>query len=277
MTRANSPVGDLRRARGGRIPRSRKIHAICLAALLVVPAVYSTYASETDEVAPIPMSFLEKEEVRALIPLELISPTWRERVGGMLEDHTLFVDAERNTFRSTMDTYEYLFEELPFAIKLVNVLDLQQYEVRPEGKDRFGGGDGRHIVGHFETIWKERGKRIFYGWGYYDSALLPKVNGETIFILLYDEIEGEDGALMDNKLYAYFRVDNAVLGAILKLVNIAFPTVVQRKLTEVFVTGRVVAELVTTEPEGMYALLLADPRFTDEEREAFRRAFLTSR
>ena len=277
MTRVNAPVEDLSRQRVGQDHRNRKIRTIILAGLLVVPAAHWTYASESGEVKPIPMSFLEKREVRGLVPLKLISPARRERVERLLEDHTLFVDAERNIFRSTMDTYEYLFEELAFAIKLVNVLELERYEVRPEGKDRFGGGDGRHIVGHFETIWKERGKRIFYGWGHYDSALLPKVNGETIFILLYDEIEGEDGTLMDNKLYAYIRVDNVVLGAILKLVNIAFPTAVQRKLTEVFVTGRVVAELVTTEPEGVYAVLLADPRFTDEEREAFRQTFLTPR
>ncbi len=271
-----SPERDDRRQKALDLP-SRNALTILLIAVVVFFAAHPMGAPASSQVEPIPMSFLEKAEVRNLVPVECIAPSWRERVERIFEKHTLFVDAERNTLRSNMETYEYLFEELPFAIKLVNALDLERYEVRVEGENRFGGGDGRHIEGHFEVIYKERGKRVWYGWGHFDSALLPKVNGETLFILLYDEIEGKDGTLMDNKLYAYITVDNLVLATILKLVNIAFPTAVQRKLTEVFITGRVVAELVTCEPQGVYALLLADDRFTDEEREAFRQTFLSPR
>jgi hypothetical protein len=149
-----------------------------------------------------------KPDDAALIPLAAIGEAQREDVRFVAARRSWRRSVETEAFASTPEVYRFILDALPLASRLTRALGIDDYIIEERHGGRIFGDDRRGLSGVFDLVYRDLRKRIYYGEGTYDGAILPKLKGRSVLVLEYAAVGLQGQTLMQNRLTAYVRVEN---------------------------------------------------------------------
>lgn len=207
-------------------------HAIALLLVLVIGASRGTGADE--------------------VPQAL-----REAVGGHPDLAALLADY---TFRRTVATsgevldphlHEFLLNRPDIGAALARLQGLGAYRVRRTGPAIFEGTDGEGAAAVLRIIEAAPGRRVFHARGGYVRRFFPDVTGEAVVLLTtrYDEVGG--GHLAHGRLTVYARLDNHLIGWLLRLLLPFIGKVLDEKIAKAFVSESRAVEQLAENPDAI--------------------------
>lgn len=191
--------------------------------------------------------------------------------------HTFYIVTENTLAHGSPLLYEYLFDNLPLSIMLLRELNLAAYTIYEESPQSYRFMDPKGLFGHFKLVYKEPGKRIYYGTGFYDSRMMPRIEGKAIMIFHYSPAKGKDSRFMINKVYGYVEVDSILYSTLARMLKPILPGLVKRKLNSLITSSKSLSERISEDPSGIYRMLKRSNRVPDENLLKFKEYFIDGR
>ena len=185
-------------------------------------------------------------------------------------------DVRDITFRSHKSIFDFLFDNPDFAADVARLLREGKYRVRRVG-DVYETDDGRGIRGVMKPILAEDGRRLFYLEGRYDPPLLPVVSGRAVIVLDTEHLDGPDGVTYCAMRFSGFlKLDSAVADAIARAMQAFSEDQMDKKVRKFFNHVAAVSRRAYDDPEGLAALVGANPDLPAGQVARFRELLLVS-
>jgi hypothetical protein len=250
-------------------PLAKALRVLIFAALLFsVPAVGETGGGE------IAINFTAPPKGYPHLQLNKLPASERVTLREVADNYTLYMEAEKTLSAGDPQLYEYLFDRLALSSVLLRELKLARYNIYEESHQSYRWIDPKGVFGRFRLVYKEPGKRIYYGSGFYDGRLMPRVEGRVIMIFRYGPVGNPDTKLMQNEVYSYIEVKNILYSAVARILRPILPVVVKGRMNKLFTATKTLSEWITKDPEGVYRRLESSSRVSSRQLTEFKRMFV---
>ena len=136
------------------------------------------------------------------IPLDRVRADRRDRIRKILESEPVEITIPRTEVKSSLEVYEFLMEELPFTSDVVRALGKGKYEIfrdkphpgegpreRKIRRHRYHLNDKRGMYLAADLVYTERGKWVYYLWGYQKSPF-GDIPGEAVVVVTASNVTG---------------------------------------------------------------------------------------
>lgn len=183
----------------------------------------------------------------------------------LLEDYTF-----RRTVRTTgpvLDRalHEFLLSRPDLGAALARLQGHGPYRVTRVAPGAFEGTDGDGAFASLRVLREAEGLRVFHARGRYVVPLAPDVSGEAVVLLRTAYSDTPQGDLAHGELTVYARLDNRVLGWVLKVLIPFVGDVLDRKMARAFASESRAVEALSRDPEGVLARLAQEPSVAPED------------
>jgi len=195
---------------------------------------------------------------------------------------TVEVTLDRAEVRSRSEVYDFLLEELPFTSGACRELGRAKYEVFRDPEDpeteeereawrrTYYLNDHEGLRVKVELVLAEPNRRVFYTWGSYDLAVLPRIWGRSVIVVVWEE--KEDALVTEARIFA--QVHSTGYRAISGLMKGVVADTVRDKSAVFIRAARWVAEEVAKDPEKLYTEVNGSRHLDKVDLERFRKRFV---
>lgn len=207
------------------------------------------------------------EEIKFKISYELLADNRREEVREIVATHTIsrfFKDIEYETDKSIL---KFLMDHPVFLAATLKAMKIRDYLVEHGTNGMYVFNDRKGIAVKFEVTYSAPGKRYYYGFGGYHGFIL-KLPGRGALFFEYREVGGNPPRTWVNA-YVYTRVDNIVLGILLKILKPIIIPLMDKKIYKFIDETRKLAREITTHPEKVYQVVKESGYADKKELEEF--------
>lgn len=204
------------------------------------------------------------------IPFERLSTEDVEKVRFVVKRRTLARKIRTPSVTSDLKTYSCLLDRLPLAAAAVRALGLQDYVLKRLDERSFEGSDGAGVEGTLTEVFRDEGRRVYYGVGRYKSRILGTYRGKVLLVLQYGP--GAEGKI-DNHIWLWVRVRSRIVGPIIRALSPIIGPIVDRKSQYLISAASTLAERASADPAAVYKDIQKSKKLTEEEIEEFRRLF----
>lgn len=194
------------------------------------------------------------------------------RLEALLRDPTFTRRVESTGRVLDRDLHEFLLSRPDIGAALARLQGLGEYRVRRTGPRTFEGTDGEGAFAVLRVLDEAPGRRVFHARGRAVLRFFPDVSGEALVLLLTRYEEGEGGDLAHGQLTVYARLDNGLIGSLLKLLIPLVGWVLDSKIARAFLSESRAVGLVARDPEAVLARLVAGEPELAPDLAAFRAA-----
>ena len=212
-----------------------------------------------------------------LVPFQLLKEEDRQRVREVVEHASLYREVKGVPFKSRKEVYEYFLDHPDFGASVARALGLAKYRVIKEGDGRYFMDDARGAKGHFQVLYTDPKKRVFFAQGTYEKKLVPKIVGRMVIVLEFEHrLDGEGQSYVENRLYGYLRVDNPLLDLLIKVIRPFVGGTLDRKTTRTFRVVQEVSAQAYSDFAAFYRRLEESPEIPKDQLRDFRRAVISN-
>ncbi len=211
------------------------------------------------------------------LELHKLPPEIRDTLKAVAEKYTLYLDVDKAISAGDPELYEYLFDRLSMSALLLRELKLAKYNIYEEGANNYRWIDPKGIFGHFKLVYKEPGKRIYHGSGFYDGRFMPRMEGEAIMVFKYHPVKDKKSWLMENQVYSYIKIDNTFYSTMAKILRPILPGLVRERMKNLFLASRNLSEWINRDPEEVYQRLEGSKRISRKDLIEFKHFFMDGR
>jgi len=199
-----------------------------------------------------------------------------EAVGTQPELGTLLTDY---TFRrSVMSTgrvldrtlHEFLLSHPDIGASLVRVQGLGSYRVRRVAPGVFQGTDGEGASSVLRIVEEAPGRRVFHARGRHVARFAPDISGEALVLLTTWYEDAGDLELAHGHLTVYARLDNRLLGWVLRLLMPFIGSVLDAKIAKAFASESRAVKHSGLDPDTVLARLEEDAALSHADVAEFR-------
>jgi len=166
--------------------------------------------------------------------------------------------------------HEFLLSHQDIGAALVRVQGLGKYRVRRVGAGVFEGTDGEGASAVLQIIDEAPGHRVFHARGRYVARFAPDISGEALVLLTTRYEDTPNGELAHGHLTVYARLDNRLLGWVLRLLIPFVGSVLDTKIARAFSSESRAAEHLARDPERVLTRLEEDASLSRTDVAAFR-------
>ena len=233
---------------------------LALAVLLVGGAFTAvTFASERPE---------------AMIPLDKLSPSERERLRQVIPDYTFHrkVVLQRNTANARYEVLEYLLNHLDETSMVAQPLKIVEYrsERRPDGS--YFADNRKGSAGSLWPLLSLPGERLYFAQG--SDREGKQVEGKAVVLLRYRE---RDPGTTAFEMHAFVKVESWIKQLLAKIFLPLVVGTVDKRFGEVLDVPVIVAELAATNPGKVLAAIDSLPAEDRARLEEFRQLVLDNK
>lgn len=239
-----------------------------LGVLLIIPAAFGQSQSEIE------ITFTSPPPGHPQLELSKLTPEKGDALLKVADKYTLYVVAAKTLSEGDPEMDEYLFDRLPLSALMLKELKLGNYNIYEQSPNKYHWIDPKGVFGQFHLVYKEPGKRIYYGSGFYDGKAMPRIDGEAIMIFVYHPAQGQSGRIMENEVYAYIKVDNYFFSTVTRVLRPLLPALVREKMNGLFLNSKALSEWIARDPADVYRRLEGTGRVPREELLEFKAFFL---
>jgi len=194
------------------------------------------------------------------------------KVKKVVDHHTFRRQFNENRFKSSTKVFDYLLDRMPLTSVIMRHLGLEEYATAV-GADGVMTSDDKHgMVGTFEPVYHEGGKRIFYGDGSFDAGILGNVRGESVIVM---DCKEEEPNVLCNKVTVFIRV-HGLLGPLCKMASPILNGLVSRKSGALLNASAELSQQLTENPAAVLERIRECEQITPEQLADFRDVFLPS-
>ncbi len=251
----------------------KKISRSIIPALAFLTLISASGAMGEDNFE-IEVSFGSPPEGHPQLELEKLSPDVSEMLRKIADHPTLYMEIGNTLAEGDPYLYEYLFDRLSLSTILLRELELARYNIYELSPDKYSWVDPKGVFARFELIYKEPGKRIYYGSGFYDGRLMPRVDGKVVLVFLYHPVENHNPPVMLNEVYGYIEVDGFFFSTITKILQPFLPRLVRSKMNKLFTSTKTLTEWIARDPLEVYDRLEDTGRVHEDYLSEFKRFFM---
>jgi hypothetical protein len=179
--------------------------------------------------------------------------------------------------KSSVAIYEFLLDRPAFAAAMARHLHppLERYTVVEKGRGVYEVDDGGTIRGEVRLLAKAADRRVYLANGQARSmAQLVRVTGRAVILLEYRPGASDGDPAVDTTSHIYFRVDGGIMQAMVKLLSPLIGGAVDRRIANLGLAARIVAERIARDPGSLYEEMQAWPDLRRDDVEEYRRTFL---
>jgi hypothetical protein len=209
------------------------------------------------------------------IPFQLIDRRFRRNVRALVDSPTITRRLPPKVFHTDRKTYEYLLDDLPLSSKLSTLLGFGRYAVTEREEGCLHGDDGHGVSGDFWLAYSDPAKRIYFGVGSFHSWFFPKVSGEVVLAVQFQEVAGgpprgqRQSPAMVSRVDVYLRT-NRLVGYIIDFLG----QTADKKLTKLISSAQLTSEKLSSEPHEVWGAMTSSGLFAPGELESFEEAIL---
>ncbi len=156
-------------------------------------------------------------------------------------------------------------------------LKLARYNIYEDDPGSYRWIDPEGVYSRFKLIYKEPGKRIYFGSGYYAGRLTPRIDGSAIIVFLYRQVTVGDKSYMQSEIYGYIQVDNILFSTLAKVLRPILPLVVRKRMGNLINVTRTLSEWIAEDPTEVYHLLARSKHITPRELADFKQRFVVKK
>ncbi len=166
--------------------------------------------------------------------------------------------------------HEFLLSHPDIGASLAALQGLGAYRVQRVGPRLFRGTDGEGASAVLHILSEAPGQRIFYARGRQMLRFFPDVSGEALVVLTnrYEEADGVD--LAHGQLTIYARLDDRLLGGLLRLLLPFIGWTLDQKISKAFLSESRSVELLSSNRDVILARLEASDSLPRRDLALFR-------
>ncbi len=212
-----------------------------------------------------------------LVPFSRLTSDDRQALEEVVRVPTLSREVKGVKFRSRREVYEYLLNHPDFAAVVARAFGLSEYKIVKEAKvvrasgDSYWGTDGTGTTGHFQVVYADETKRVFFLDGTLNKKWLPTIFAKSVMVLIFEHKADGEGSYVENDLYGYIRIDNTFVAYLVKLLRPIIGSMAQEKIKHILSVGATVSEMAYRDPAGFLKKLEDSPELPRQEFDEFRR------
>jgi hypothetical protein len=169
------------------------------------------------------------------VPLDELPAEVRGRVRAVVERPTLQTRGPAETFVCQPPLYHWLLDHPDLAVRLWRCLGAKCTDIRAEGPDRFGWGDGQGSAVHWTTVLRKPGQRVWYAEGSVKPGpLLPAVPVRAVVVLhLREGRDAEGHTTLRHQVELTLHTDSHAAALAARLMGASAPRVAEQYVAQI--------------------------------------------
>lgn len=212
------------------------------------------------------------------IPFQLLKGEDRQKVREVVDHASLYREVKGVPFKSRRGVYEYFLDHPDFGASVARALGLAKYRVIKEGDGRYFMDDARGVKGHFQVLYADPKKRVFFAQGIYEKKLMPRIVGRMVIVLEFEHhLDGGGQSYVEHRLYGYLRVDNFLIDLAMRVIRPFVGGTLDRKTGRTLRVAREVINQAYDDFDAFYRRLEESPEIPQDQLQDFRRAVISNR
>jgi len=214
----------------------------------------------------------DSQDQRLDIPWQGIAVALHQRVREVTQHAIFSRDLHGIPVKSSPTVFDFLLDHPDFAATAGRILGIVKYRIAKERDSVFWGDDAHGATGNFELMYAERGKRVYLAKGTFVKRFLPTIHGRILLVMAYEHRIDQTGERhVINHVRGYLRIDNRILGILVRIARPVVGPIVDRKVLRTFAAASRLTEHASHDPTTLYHSLEASPEIEKSALREFRK------
>lgn len=215
-----------------------------------------------------------RDEVRAMLPFDQLSPQARWKVNSLLDDHSLSRALPAEMFRSDPDVYLFLLNQPQITVAVWQALGISNLKLQPhpQNSNFYVGDDGKGIRGTCEFLFRSPELHVLFCEGTYRGPLVPKPIRASLLLVLrsaYFREQNQQDFYVSHQLYAFVKLESGAAEAVAKLTDPLAARMADQTFTQVSAFLSAMSRWIEQQPEWAHRLADRLPDVSRAHRQQF--------
>jgi hypothetical protein len=185
-----------------------------------------------------------------LFPVDRLDPSTRCLIGPVVNEFTTSGLVGPVQTPIGQDFFEYLLDRPVLLAALVERLQLGDYKFTVRGDGQYWVDDGEGTQGLLTLVYRDETARIYHIDGYHEGKVLPQVKARAVvFLRLAPGVTPEGHPSVESKLFAYTKLKDSFLAALVRMLRPLVGGTVTRKLSRGFEVTTQLGNLIAQDPD----------------------------
>ncbi|MFQ5586372.1 MAG: hypothetical protein ACE5GF_06085, partial [Thermodesulfobacteriota bacterium] len=176
---------------------------------------------------------------------------------------------ENHPFPGSASSFEYLLDKLHIFAAIAGEIEpaFEGHRATMEGSGVYSVTDSRRVRGQVEVVYSAPQRRVYFGEGGYRLFWNMRFSGRGIAVVDFREDTLKNNRRLVATIRFYGKVDSAPLSALVKIVNLLIPQLINNKINLMIHATERVMEEFNRNPQDIYHVLIKSRNISIEERE----------
>ncbi len=214
---------------------------------------------------------LVAEQGGILFPVDQVDPSWRCRLGPIVNSYTTVGVIGPVQTPIAQGFYRYLLDRPIVIASLVQRLGIANFQASARGPNQFWVNDGDGTQGLLTLIHDDQTTRIYHIDGYHEGTLLPLIRAKAVvFMKIRPVVTQERRPAMETTLVSYIRLDDRILSALVYILRPLVGGVVTRKLARGFDVTNQLTTTIAQDPDRVAQEVTSPPLLAPDELKSLK-------
>jgi hypothetical protein len=199
------------------------------------------------------------------VPIESLDEKGREKVEGLLRDHTIMRSPRMEHPILNRPLHQFLLDRPDVGAALARILRIGTYTITPTGTDQFRASDPEGLEGELEILYRDAVSRVYFAHGIAEGGIL-RVRGKVV--VCQESRYGTTAVGQERvatQLTIYAKIENPVLAFLVKILSPFIGGMVDAKITKAQGVVRQVSELMVQDPYETYTRIAQSNQLAPED------------
>ncbi len=210
---------------------------------------------KSDPMGPKISAEAKASAIRA-IPMDLLDPTARAKVEGVLADTAMFRRMPIRVVPCDPDMYLFLIRHPDVVVNIWEVLQMSNLAMKQTGPTTYDMVDNAGTEGTVEFLYQSADTHVLLSEGRYQGPLIKKpITGRSLVVLKTGYVREPDGRYyITSRLDAFLQVDHEGLELLTKTIHPLLGNVADLNFTQTVAFVGSLSKTAEVDPDGMRRL-----------------------